>query len=411
MIKNQKLTIGIVAGESSGDALGADFMQQAKLLNPNIRWVGVGGEQMQNQGLTSIIKMERLSVMGLIEVLKHLPDLLKAKTEILSTFLQEKIDIFIGIDAPDFNLRLAKSLKPKGVFCVQYVSPSVWAWRESRIHDIKQATDLVLCLFPFELDVYKKHKHPAICVGHPLLKKLSANSTDLFTLRKKFQLIHQDKQTTLFNFNYQKTTLCIMSGSRISEITNILPLLLESITIISKHLDCQFLLPVVNQNHADLALHLCQKHASHLLERIFILSPKVHDCQKLTLSQHCMNVSDIILLASGTATLEAMLLHRPMVVVYKVNTLTYHLAKHLIKIPFVSLPNILSHQQNQTAIVPELIQNNAKAEIIAEQAINILQNPLTIQSLLATTTEKLRQDSHACPATTVLDCFNHQGGL
>ena len=143
------LTIGIVAGEVSGDALGADFMQQMNAIHPNIRWVGVGGVQMAAQGLHSVIELSRLSVMGLVEVVKHLPDLLRAKKEILTAFDDTKIDVFVGIDAPDFNLRLGKVLKPNGVYCVQYVSPSVWAWRENRIHGIKAATDLVLCLFPF----------------------------------------------------------------------------------------------------------------------------------------------------------------------------------------------------------------------------------------------------------------------
>lgn len=142
------LVIGIVAGEVSGDALGADFMEQMNAMHGDIRWVGVGGVAMQSQGLQSIFPLERLAVMGLVEVLKHLPDLLKARKALLDEFFMADIDMFIGVDAPDFNLRVAKKLKPEGVFCVQYVSPSVWAWRESRIHGIKQATDLVLCLFP-----------------------------------------------------------------------------------------------------------------------------------------------------------------------------------------------------------------------------------------------------------------------
>lgn len=142
------LVIGIVAGEVSGDSLGADFMQQMNNLRGDIVWVGVGGTKMQAQGLQSIFSLERLAVMGLVEVMAQLPDLLKARRELLSAFKAADINWFIGIDAPDFNLRVAKKLKPQGVFCVQYVSPSIWAWRESRIHNIKAATDLVLCLFP-----------------------------------------------------------------------------------------------------------------------------------------------------------------------------------------------------------------------------------------------------------------------
>lgn len=166
------LVIGIVAGEVSGDALGADFMRQMNNVRDDIVWVGVGGSQMAAQGLHSVIDMSRLAVMGLVEVLSHLADLFKARDEILAAFDNASIDMFIGIDAPDFNLRLGKKLKTQGIFCVQYVSPSIWAWREGRIEKIKQATHLVLCLFPFELPVYAKHQHPAVCVGHPLLKTI-----------------------------------------------------------------------------------------------------------------------------------------------------------------------------------------------------------------------------------------------
>ena len=156
------LVIGIVAGEVSGDSLGADFMQQMNNLRDDIVWVGVGGPKMQAQGLQSIFPLERLAVMGLVEVMSQLPDLLKARRELLSAFDVASIDWFVGIDAPDFNLRVSKKLKPQGVFCVQYVSPSIWAWRESRIHNIKAATNLVLCLFPFELPVYERHNHQAL---------------------------------------------------------------------------------------------------------------------------------------------------------------------------------------------------------------------------------------------------------
>ena len=151
--KSSSLVIGIVAGEVSGDSLGADFMQQMNKLRDDIVWIGVGGAKMQAQGLQSIFPLSRLAVMGLVEIMAQLSDLFKARAELLAAFKAADIDWFIGIDAPDFNLRVAKKLKPQGVFCVQYVSPSIWAWRESRIHGIKQATDLVLCLFPFELPV------------------------------------------------------------------------------------------------------------------------------------------------------------------------------------------------------------------------------------------------------------------
>lgn len=401
------LTIGIVAGEVSGDALGADFMQQINAIHPNIRWVGVGGVQMAAQGLHSVIEMSRLSVMGLVEVVKHLPDLLRAKKEILTAFDDAKIDVFVGIDAPDFNLRLGKVLKPSGVYCVQYVSPSVWAWRENRIHGIKAATDLVLCLFPFELGVYAKHKHPAVCVGHPLLAKLSADTRSLSDKRTELM-------TALPQYPYlarllaAEQVICLMAGSRTSEINAILPLLIDSAKLLAnQQANCQFILPVVSQAHSELVQTYCQTHASELANSIHIVhnDGQFSYTSSLGLSQACMNISDVVLLASGTATLECLLLERPMVVVYKVSAITYAIAKRLVKIPYVSLPNILSHQQIGQAIVPELIQTDATAMAVNEHAQIILADTGKQTALLHQTAMTLRADSHANPAQAVLDEF------
>jgi len=211
------LVIGIVAGEVSGDSLGADFMQQMNNLRDDIVWVGVGGSKMQAQGLQSIFPLSRLAVMGLVEVMSQLPDLLKARRELLSAFKVADIDWFVGIDAPDFNLRVSKKLKPKGVFCVQYVSPSIWAWRESRIHNIKAATNLVLCLFPFELAVYERHNHPAICVGHPLLHTLDQTVLEIPLNQRRSELVwHNDglQQFFIERFDDVSQLICVMPGSR-----------------------------------------------------------------------------------------------------------------------------------------------------------------------------------------------------
>lgn len=401
------LTIGIVAGEVSGDAIGGDFMQKMNAIHPNIRWVGVGGTQMMAQGLNSVIEMTRLSVMGLVEVLKHLPDLMRAKTQILAAFDEAKIDLFVGIDAPDFNLRLGKVLKPQGVYCVQYVSPSVWAWRENRIHNIKASSDLVLCLFPFELDVYTKHKHPAICVGHPLLAELSADPRSQADKRSEFvnALSQYPKLTQLC---HAKQVICLMAGSRTSEVTAILPLLIDSAKLLlNKHNDCQFILPVVSREHARLVQTYCQQHATDLADRIHIIHNEGQFSYRsnLKLSQACVNISDVVLLASGTATLECLLLERPMVVVYKVSNITYAIAKRLIKIPYVSLPNILSHQQIGRAIVPELIQSGATATAVSDQALMILSDIGEQSSQLYQVATTLRADSRTNPAQAVLDGY------
>ncbi|MBP6341607.1 MAG: hypothetical protein KA333_05110, partial [Moraxella sp.] len=231
--KFQPIVIGIVAGEVSGDALGADFMCQMNNLRDDIVWVGVGGAQMQAQGLNSVIDMSRLSVMGLVEVVKHLPDLFKARDEILAAFKQNAIDIFVGIDAPDFNLRLGERLKSAGIYCVQYVSPSIWAWREGRIEKIKRATNLVLCLFPFELSVYQKHNHPAVCVGHSLLKTMDDNllTTPMDELRR--ELIWNNPTYHQFFVKMGELEMshliAVMPGSRRSEIDAIFPKMLKAI--------------------------------------------------------------------------------------------------------------------------------------------------------------------------------------
>lgn len=416
--KNTPLTIGIVAGEVSGDVLGADFMAKMNVIYPSIRWVGVGGEQMTKMGLSSLIDMTRLSVMGIGEVVKHLPDLLLAKKEIIHEFISVGIDIFVGIDAPDFNLRLAKSLKDKPlikpIFCVQYVSPSVWAWREGRIHGIKSATDLVLCLFPFELGVYQKHNHPAVCVGHPLLDKIHADERPheevfgefLATFTPQFAELAQLKDSPA-------RPIAVMAGSRTSEINAILPLLIGAMDKMSHQGNFAFILPVVSHEHAHLVKSLIKIEAPELLPKCHILFPqKENATNEHTLSHTVMSACELILLASGTATLEALLLHRPMVVVYKVNTFTYAIAKHLVKIPYVALPNILAMNQLGTAVVPELIQNNATSDNIANHALSILQDPTPQTHALADISSRLRTDSRQDSALSVLThFFNHKNML
>lgn len=394
------LTIGIVCAEPSGDALGADFIAKMNAIHPNITWVGVGGTLMQNVGLHSLIDMSRLSVMGLVEVVKHLPDLLSAKREILDAFFTQKIDIFVGIDAPDFNLRLGKTLKKSGVFCVQYVSPSIWAWRENRIHTIKQATDLVLCLFPFELDVYDRHEHPAICVGHPLLNKLHADN------RPQSVILEDFINRFGLPINPTKTLICLMAGSRTSEINAILPLLIDSMQSLDKQGDFEFVLPVISQEHATLIRQHIDHQVPHLSTSYHIIVG--HDGER-PVSWHAMNASSLVILASGTATLEVLLLHRPMVVIYRLNALTYTIAKRLIKIPYVSLPNILSNHQTGKPIVPELIQEHATTDNITSHALSILSNSTHQTQSMANITSRLRADScHDCANSVLTHFFNQK---
>lgn len=407
-VTNKPLVIGIVAGEVSGDSLGADFMQQMNNLRDDIIWVGVGGTKMQAQGLKSIFPLSRLAVMGLVEVMGQLPDLLKARRELLAAFKAADIDWFIGIDAPDFNLRVSKKLKPQGVFCVQYVSPSIWAWRESRIHNIKAATDLVLCLFPFELPVYERYNHPAICVGHPLMHTIDQSLLDIPINQRRSELVwHNDglQQFFIERFDEVSQLICVMPGSRRGEITAILPLMLDGIQkLLLLDPKLCFIIPTVDQNHQYIVQDVIDQRSEPLRAAIVV----VYDDSQPTFSQQAMAASDIVMLASGTATLEAMLLERPMVVVYQLNQLTYQIAKRLVKVPYVGLPNILA----ATAIVPELIQEQASGDNICRTVMRLLQPRAYAEQLnaLIETKHLLQQQSNHQPANSVIEqCYlqNH----
>ena len=400
-ITREPLVIGIVAGEVSGDSLGADLMQQMNNLRDDIIWVGVGGTKMQAQGLNSIFPLSRLAVMGLVEVMGQLPDLLKARRELLTAFKTADIDWFIGIDAPDFNLRVSKKLKPKGVFCVQYVSPSIWAWRESRIHNIKAATHLVLCLFPFELPVYERYNHPAICVGHPLMHTIDQSLLDIPINQRRSELVwHNDglQQFFIERFDEVSQLICVMPGSRRGEITAILPLMLDGIQkLILLDPKLCFIIPTVDQNHQYIVQDVIDQRSEQLRAAIVV----VYDDSQPTFSQQAMAASDIVMLASGTATLEAMLLERPMVVVYQLNQLTYQIAKRLVKVPYVGLPNILA----ATAIVPELIQEQASGDNICRTVMRLLQPRAYAEQLnaLIQTKHLLQQQSNHEPANSVIE--------
>ncbi|PKG65484.1 lipid-A-disaccharide synthase [Psychrobacter sp. Choline-02u-13] len=400
-INAMPLVIGIVAGEVSGDSLGADFMRQMNNLRDDIVWVGVGGTKMQAQGLQSIFPLERLAVMGLVEVMSQLPDLLKARRELLSAFKVANIDWFVGIDAPDFNLRVSKKLKPQGVFCVQYVSPSIWAWRESRIHNIKAATNLVLCLFPFELPVYERHNHPAICVGHPLLRTIDQTLIDTPINQRRSELVWDNdglQQFFIERFDDVSQLICVMPGSRRGEITAILPLMLDGIQkLILLDPKLCFIIPTVDQNHQYIVQEVIDQRSEQLRAAIVV----VYDDTQPEFSQHAMAASDIVMLASGTATLEAMLLERPMVVVYQLNQLTYQIAKRLVKVPYVALPNILAN----APIVPELIQEQASGDNICRTVMRLLQPRAYAEQLhdLLVTKQSLQQQSNHEPANSVIE--------
>lgn len=360
-LANRKLKIGIVVGEVSGDTLGVKLMRSFREQGIDAEFEGIGGPQMIAEGFNSYYPMETLSVMGIVEVLKDLKKLFAVRDGLINQWTQHPVDIFIGIDAPDFNLRLSKSIKEKNlpIKTVQYVSPSVWAWRQGRVHGIKQSIDLVLCLFPFEKVFYEQYEVPAAFVGHPLAKQLP--------LENPIQIAKQQ-----LGIDENQKHIALLPGSRKGEVERLLPMLLGAANILhGKHPDIQFLIPAINDARKQQIEQGVEQLAPQLKAKIHILENTDSESK---IGRMVMNASDIIALASGTATLEAMLMHRPMVTFYKLHWLTYLIAKFLVKIPYYSLPNIIAGKK----VIEELIQADATPENLAAE-IEKLMNAETAQ--------------------------------
>ncbi|MEG1154765.1 MAG: lipid-A-disaccharide synthase [Acinetobacter sp.] len=347
---NRKLKIGIVVGEVSGDTLGAKLIRRFSEQGIDAEFEGIGGPQMIAEGFKSYYPMDILSVMGIVEVLKDIKKLFAVRDGLVETWTKDPVDIFIGIDAPDFNLRLSKTIKQKQlpIKTVQYVSPSVWAWRQGRIHGIKASIDLVLCLFPFEKAFFKKWDVPAAFVGHPLASQLPLENPIL------------DAQTELGLDPHQKY-IALLPGSRRGEIERLGPLVLDAANILHhKYPDYTFLIPAINDARKQQIESLLATYPESLKTQIRLME---NTSAESKIGRQVMNASNIIALASGTATLEAMLLHRPMVTFYKLHWLTYRIAKLLVKIPYFSLPNIIAGKK----VIQELIQSAATPENLAAE--------------------------------------------
>lgn len=351
----KKLRIGIVVGEVSGDTLGVKLMQSFKQQGLDVEFEGIGGSQMIAEGFQSFYAMETLSVMGIVEVLKDIKQLFAVRDGLIERWQKNPVDIFIGIDAPDFNLRLSKKIKQLHlpIKTVQYVSPSVWAWRQKRVFSIKQSVDLVMCLFPFEVDFYHQYNVPAIFVGHPLAQQLPLQENRLYA-RQILKL--QDNQTYI----------ALLPGSRRGEVERLLPLLLESATLLlQQHTQLKFIIPAINLARYQQIQHIVKAYPKTVQEAILILE---NSGQESNIGRLVMEASHVVALASGTATLEAMLLHKPMVVVYKLHWLTYFIVKRLIKITSYALPNIIAKRP----YVVELIQNDANPQRLSQEINHLL---------------------------------------
>lgn len=387
-MQKRKLKIGIVVGEVSGDTLGASLIRRFREQGIDAEFEGIGGPQMMAEGFKSYYPMDILSVMGIVEVLKDIRKLFAVRDGLLETWTKDPVDVFIGIDAPDFNLRLSKSIKQRQlpIKTVQYVSPSVWAWRQGRVHGIKASIDLVLCLFPFEKVFYQKWQVPAAFVGHPLASQLPIQNP-LAEAKQELGLDPAQKY------------IALLPGSRRGEIERLGPLVLDTAQILQqKHPEYIFLIPAINEARKQQIQALLQTYPESLQARIRLMENTSRDSK---IGRQVMNAAEIVALASGTATLEAMLLHRPMVTFYKLHWLTYRIVKLLVKIQYYSLPNIIAGKK----VIQELIQSEATPENLAAE-IEALMNveAAQIQAMQHLTMHKqLLSGNSEDPVTAILE--------
>jgi lipid-A-disaccharide synthase len=376
----QPIRIGIVAGEPSGDILAAGLLQHIKARHPDAIIEGIGGPLMQAQGCRSLFDMEELSVMGLIEVLSRIKRLLYVRKTILQHFSDNPPDVFIGVDAPDFNLKLEKLLKRQGIKTVHYVSPTVWAWREKRIFSIAESTNLVLSIFPFEKTLYDKYDIPCEFVGHTMADEIP---------------MEPDRQQarSALSISSESNVLALLPGSRGSEVRTLLSIFMQSAELLKDSIDnLLVLIPAVNLLRKQQIERYLHEHPSVLNVRVLVGR-----------SREAMIASNAILLASGTATLEAMLCKRPMVAAYQLKWLTYQMMKRLYLAKYFTLPNLLADEP----IIPELLQEQANPQNIASLLSSLISGEKTqdMQKFAEIHTQ-LKQNANDKAADAVLNLIH-----
>lgn len=353
----RRFRVGIVAGEASGDLIAAHLIHALKARLPGIEFVGIAGPKMMAAGAISLFPMEKLAVRGYVEVLRHYREIVGIRRKLKAQFLQDPPDLFIGVDAPDFNLNLEQALKQNGIPTIHYVSPSIWAWRGERIKQIARAVSHMLVLFPFEQALYEKAGVPVTYVGHPLADMLP-EEPDREAARLQLKIVRPGP------------VLALLPGSRVSELTAMADLFVRTAQLIAEKLPrAQFLVPTVNRQTRQIfeqALYRCQAHDLPLT----LLFGHAHDA---------MTAADVVLVASGTATLEAALLKRPMVITYKMPRLSWSIMQRKKYQPYVGLPNILAER----FIVPELLQDEATPDNLAQALVNLLNDEMVRKGLHA----------------------------
>lgn len=369
------LRIAIIAGEASGDILGAGLIQSLSQKVPGAHFYGIGGPEMCAQGFHTHFPMESLSVMGLSEVIAHLPTLWRIRRAMLKDFLETPPDIFIGIDSPDFNLTIERRLRKVGIKTAHYVSPSVWAWRKRRIHTIKKSVDMMLTLLPFETNIYEENNVPVRFVGHPLADAIPL-TPDRIAARKALDLPEN------------ATVVAIMPGSRAMELKHLAKIFLQTAQWCQKRYpDWRFVTALSSEARKQQFLEILQQTAPDLPIKI-----TVHQAQNVLIA------ADVTLLASGTVTLQAMLCKCPMVVAYKLSALNYRVAQWLIKIKYFSLPNLIADKM----LVPEFLQEAVTPENLGSALIEQFENRVELQKTFTALHEKLRMHANEKASDAVL---------
>lgn len=406
--------IAIVAGEASGDLLGCHLMRALKAQRSDLTFIGIAGPKMAAEGAKSLFPIEKLSVRGYVEVLKHLYGLLKLRKSLLKQLLAEKPDIFIGVDAPDFNFWLERQLKKRGIPAIHYVSPSIWAWRGGRMGKIKRAVSHMLALFPFEPALYEKAKVPVTFIGHPLADEISLKPS-------------KQAARDLLKIENGKFVVAMLPGSRQSEVQQHADLFVKTALLIhQENANTQFLVPLITRETRHIFEQALYKNIQDKMasEKVSLeksqqdkadaenLSSENISSERINLehleldilfghAHDAMQAADVVLVASGTATLEAALLKRPMVITYRMPTLSWWILKRMNYLPYVGLPNILAGK----FVVPELLQKEATPQKLADAVSLLLVDKTRIKEIEQEFTsihKSLRQNSAKKAAQVVL---------
>jgi lipid-A-disaccharide synthase len=375
----KKIVIGMVAGEASGDLLGSHLIEALKAARPDSKFIGIGGPRMKSAGMEILFPMEKLAVNGYVEALRHYFEISGIRRKLRAYFLENRPDVFIAIDAPDFNLDLELALRQRGITTIHYVSPSIWAWRGERIHKIKRAVSHMLALFPHEPEMYRQAGVPVDYVGHPLADMLPVQP-DRAEMRETMRIPLNAK---VFAF---------LPGSRQSEVRNLALTYIQTARLIQLKLpDVRFLVPLASRQTRAIFEQVLHENEAHDL-RITMLFGHAQDA---------MIAADVVLVASGTATLEAALLKRPMVITYRLPAISWWLMKRKGYLPYYGLPNILCGR----FVVPELMQDDATPENLAQALLNLANDANTVAQLERTFTElhlSLRQNTAQKAAEAIL---------